>query len=188
MKRFGYRLLLLPLSLLAGAAAASENPGAHQHGHAELSFAVDGNKVEVMFVSPAYNVLGFEHEVRTKAQTRALQQANDWFAGTPLIDTPDGTCTVISSEVHHSGPEQEQEQEQHHEGNEHEHEDHGSGHSAFEVTQTLTCPGVQNATTLITPLTTRLERLEHLDVQWAGAMAQGATRLEHSEQAIELGQ
>lgn len=182
MNRFGYRLLLLPLSFFAGAAAASENPGAHQHGHAELSFAVEGNQVEVMFFSPVYNVVGFEHEARTEAQTRALKEANDWFAGTPLIDTPDSTCTVISSEVHHNG------QEQHHEGNEHDHGDHGGGHSAYDVIQTLACPGVQDASTLTTPLTTRLERLEHLDVQWAGAMAQGATRLEHGEQAIELGQ
>lgn len=182
MKRSGYRWLLLPLSLLAGTVTASENPGAHQHGHAGLSFAVGGNKVEVMFVSPAYNVVGFEHEARTEAQARALKEANDWFTGTPFINTPDSTCTLISSEVHHSG----QEQEQHLEGN--EHEDHGGGHSAYEVIQRLECPGVQDATTLSTPLTTRLERLEHLDVQWAGAMAQGATRLEHGEQAIELGQ
>ncbi|WP_372986869.1 ZrgA family zinc uptake protein [Marinobacter sp.] len=182
MNRSGYRLLLLPLTFLAGVAAASENPGAHQHGHAELSFAVEGNKVEVMFVSPAYNVVGFEHEARTNAQTQALTKANDWFAGTPLINTPEGTCTVISSDVHHSGQEPE------HDGNDDEHGDHGGGHSAFEVIQTLACPGVQDASTLTTPLTTRLERLEHLDVQWAGAMAQGATRLEHGEQAIELQQ
>ncbi|MFO7528229.1 MAG: DUF2796 domain-containing protein [Marinobacter sp.] len=180
MKRSGYQLLLLPLTLLASAATSSENPGAHQHGHAELSFAVDGNQLEVMFVSPAYNVVGFEHEARTEAQNQALKEANDWFAGTPLIDTPDSTCAVIGSDVHHSG--------QAHEGKEDERGDHGGGHSVFEVTQTLACPGVQDADTLTTPLTTRLERLEHLDVQWAGAMAQGALRLEHGEQAIELQQ
>ncbi|MGF2734144.1 ZrgA family zinc uptake protein [Marinobacter sp. DUT-1] len=182
MKRPGYRLLLLPLTLLAAAATSGENPGAHQHGHAELSFAVDGSKVEVMFASPAYNVVGFEHEVRTEAQSQALNEANDWFAGTPLINTPDGTCSVISSDVHHSGQEQE------HEGREDDHGDHGGGHSAFEVIQTLECPGVQDASTLTTPLTTRFERLEHLQAQWAGATSQGATRLEHGERTIELRQ
>ncbi len=181
MKRSGNRFLLLPLSLLAGAAISAENPGAHQHGHAELSFAVDGNRVEVMFVSPAYNVVGFEHEARTEDQTRALKEANDWFAGTPLIDTPDNTCTVVSSDVHHTG-------QHHHHGHEgEEHGDHGDGHSAFEVTQTLECSGMQDASRLTTPLTTRFERLEHLDVEWAGGMSQGATRLKHGEAGIELG-
>jgi len=184
MKPSGYRLLLLPLALLAGTstATASENPDAHQHGHAELSFAVDGIKVEVMFVSPAYNVVGFEHEARTETQSRALKEAQAWFAGTPLINTPDNTCTVISSDVHHSGREHE------HERGEDGHGNHGTSHSAYEVIQTLECTSVQDATTLTTPLTAHFERLEHLDVQWAGAMSQGATRLDHGEQAIELKQ
>lgn len=180
MKRSGPRLLLLPLALVTAATTAGENPGAHQHGHAELSFAVDGNKVEVMFASPAYNLVGFEHEARTESQTQALEGANAWFATTPLINTPDNTCTVISSDVHHSGQAHEQE------GGENGHGDHGSGHSAFEVIQTLECTGVQDATVLSTPLTEHFERLEHLDVQWAGSASQGATRLGHGEDSIEL--
>lgn len=180
MKRSGSRLLFLPLALITAAASASDNPDAHQHGHAELSFAIEGNKVEVMFVSPAYNVVGFEHEARTEPQTQALEEANAWFAGTPLINTSESTCIVISSDVHHSGQERE------HEGDEDGHGDHGGGHSAFEVIQTLECPGVQATSNLTTPLTTRLERLEHLDVQWAGGVSQGATRLDHGESRIEL--
>lgn len=170
MKPSGYRLLL-PLALLASAATAGNNPGAHEHGHAELSFAVDGDRVEVLFVSPAYNIVGFEHSARTEDQRQALAEANTWFSGTALIDTTGGTCTVIRSDVHHSGQ---------------DHDPGSSGHSGFDVTQTLECPGAGDANALTTPLTARFERLEHLDVQWAGAASQGAMRLEHGEQAIEL--
>ncbi|MCG7198332.1 DUF2796 domain-containing protein [Marinobacter pelagius] len=175
MKRTGLPLPILSLFLLAGAAVSGENPGAHQHGHAELSFAIDGDRVELMFSSPAYNVVGFEHEARTEPQTRALREASEWLARTSLLNTPDNTCTVIKADVHNSG-------RQHKE----EHGNDGEGHSAFEVVQTLDCPGIQSTKTLTTPLTGQLERLEHLDVQWAGATSQGATRLERGEGTIEL--
>ena len=55
-------------------ASAADNPGAHQHGHAELQIAIDTNSADVFLRSPAYNLLGFEHQPRTKQQHQQLKK------------------------------------------------------------------------------------------------------------------
>lgn len=49
--------------------------GAHEHGIAEVTIAVDGAVVEIEFESPAMNLLGFEHRPRTDAQRESLEAA-----------------------------------------------------------------------------------------------------------------
>lgn len=48
---------------------------AHEHGSAMLNIAADGNVLLIEFESPAANIVGFEHEPRTAAQTTAIEAA-----------------------------------------------------------------------------------------------------------------
>lgn len=47
--------------------------GAHEHGHAELNFAVEGSQLFVEFHSPGEGVLGFEHSPKTAAEKKKVK-------------------------------------------------------------------------------------------------------------------
>lgn len=64
-----------------------EQHDAHVHGEAELLVASEGREIEMMFSSPAINLVGFEHKPGTEAQRKAvldavalLKQGNKLFA------------------------------------------------------------------------------------------------------------
>ncbi|WP_375183776.1 DUF2796 domain-containing protein [Marinobacter sp.] len=184
--RFTGYLLTLAAAVATGTTSASEaNPGAHQHGQAELQLAVEGNRIDLLFTSPAYNLLGFEHEARTDAQKAAVRETTRWLGATPLVDTTAPSCEVMEAHVHHQAGA---------EG--HDHHDHEAGHAEpahpesthtdVEVAQTLSCADLGNATALSTPLTERFPEIEHLSVEWVWSGRQGSDRLERGEDQFSL--
>lgn len=170
-------------------AGAANNPSAHQHGHAELQVAIDTNTADVFLRSPAYNLLGFEHEPRTEQQHQQLADLEQWLMSTPLINTEDGNCNVEDASFHSSWPEATRHHSDHaHEHHDHDHEDgQANDHSDIEITQSLTCDGLADHQTLTTPMVKHFPALEHLDVQWIGPEGQGATRLEAGDQQFRVG-
>ncbi|MEQ9363670.1 MAG: DUF2796 domain-containing protein [Leptospirales bacterium] len=97
--------------------------GAHVHGVARLSLAIDGEKqLGVVLRAPAQSVYGFEHAARSDAdraaQTRALDRLRNDFAALIGLDAGAG-CRAASAEV-----------EVHEDGHaDHEHQEHGEDHA-----------------------------------------------------------
>ncbi|SNC64101.1 Protein of unknown function [Marinobacter sp. es.048] len=182
--------ILAATILTAGSTFASDNPGAHQHGHAELQLAIEGNQIDLIFTSPAYNLLGFEHRARTDDQKALVRETTEWLERTPLINTPDASCTVASVEVYHEAGGDSDDHHEHDDKAEHKHDEHehseGYTHSDFEVTQVLNCTGLASVETLLTPLTERFPEIEHLGIEWVWSGGQGSTRLEHTERSFSL--
>ncbi|WOD10996.1 DUF2796 domain-containing protein [Pseudomonas sp. NyZ704] len=94
-----------------------ESLSAHEHGVGSLNLVVDGGEVAIELVSPANNLLGFEHLPASnadKAKVKALQaQLND--AGSLFVFPAAADCSL--EEVELSSPLFETE-----DGHEHEHE------------------------------------------------------------------
>lgn len=163
-------LLITPL-MTTEITFAADNPGSHQHGHAELQLAMSGQQVELLLLSPAQNLLGFEYQPRTPEQEELVETVVQWFNETPLINTPTASCTLASVDLHSDFA-----------GNTDGHESGGHGqHADFEISQVLDCPGLQDADALTTPLTERFPGLEHLEVAWTGPDGQGAVELGHGD-------
>ena len=176
---------ILAAILTAGSVSAIENPGAHQHGHAELQLAIEGNRIDLIFTSPAYNLLGFEYRARTEEQKALVTETTNWLGETPLVDTAEAGCTVMNAVVHS----QVGGDEHSHGDQEHDHDDghmEESTHSDFEVSQTLTCSNMNASEALSTQLTKRFPEIEHLVVEWVWSGGQGAQELSHMESTFEL--
>lgn len=176
--------------MAAGSVSASDNPGAHQHGHSELQLAIEGNQIDLIFTSPAYNLLGFEHRARTEEQRALATETTNWFGQTPLVDTADADCSVMNAVVHHQAGGEDHDHDhghkhEHEHEHEHEHNDEPS-HSDFEVSQTLTCTDLDASEALSTPLTERFSGIEHLNVEWVWSGGQGSGRLGHGETNFRL--
>ncbi|MEX2476389.1 DUF2796 domain-containing protein [Marinobacter sp.] len=170
--------LFLTSAILAGTAVASDNPGAHRHGHGQLQVAVEGGRVDLVFTSPAYNLAGFERDARTPEEEAQLEDLADWLGTQPLVDTDPASCTVVAAQVHHSGSANA---EQHHDHG-HDSDDHHDGeaenHREYEVSQQLECGELANGQNLNATIMGEYPDIEALSVQWVTETGQGSTRLE----------
>ncbi|MGK7912792.1 MAG: DUF2796 domain-containing protein [Synechococcus sp.] len=116
--------------------------GGHVHGVVELNAAVEGSRFYVEMVSPAVNIVGFEHAPNTAEQEAAIDDAIEVLeAGDSLFGLPTAASCSLASAVVESDIEASHEGEHDHEhGDEHaEHEDehdhdhdHGDEHAEHE--------------------------------------------------------
>jgi hypothetical protein len=95
--------LLLVMSL--GAVLSfpqSKTQKAHVHGLAQINIALEGLKGEVEFEAPAAGVVGFEHEAKTAAQKKSVNDALNVLRtkGHELVQFPAAAgCKLTPKEV-----------------------------------------------------------------------------------------
>ena len=175
------KLLALSIcsALISTQSIAADNPGSHQHGHAEMQLAIGHNQIEIVLMSPAGNLIGFEHHPRTKEQHQVLESVTLWLGENSLVNTLESTCQIHTTTIQH-------EVAGSHDHDGHSHSNQGQ-HADITVTQILNCAGLNNPASLTTPLTTRFPALEYLDIAWTGPGGQGATRLGQGAHSFRLG-
>ena len=95
---------LIGTALFSAYAYAEKGLGAHVHGVATLLIALEGNKLELEFHSPAVNFLGFEHEAHSKAEKEAvntLEKRLSKFENSLKLNG--GACSLSAANVDVSG-------------------------------------------------------------------------------------
>ncbi len=154
--------------------------GAHEHGTAQLNVAVDGKQLLIELLSPAANLVGFEHEPtsdedigRATTVAQVLHDANQMFA-TPLA----AECTVdmVKVEMPWDLPgsfKPDAVPAQKHEDHEHDHGDH----SDIEAEYSYTCSKPESLTELDMVLFQTFPATERVHVQYATATNQGSVEL-----------
>ena len=164
----------------------------HEHGAAELSVVLEGETLDMEFVSPAVNLVGFEYEPASAEEEQAVADALAQLEDGANLFTPAEAagCELTSQEV---------EREVTSEGEEHEGEDHsdeetggsndhsdeedsegeeGAVHSEFHATYTFTCAQPDRLDSVsLRPLFALYPGIEDLDVQYALPSGQGAAEL-----------
>ena len=79
MKVKTFYSIKLPVYLVAlctnNFATASSTLEAHVHGLSEMTIAADKHTIEISFISPAANIVGFEHTATTSAEIAAVEGA-----------------------------------------------------------------------------------------------------------------
>ena len=166
-QRFLSFLPALALATLSATSLAAGNPGSHQHGHAELQVAIEDQHIDLFLLSPAANLVGFEHSPETTAQQQTWADLKAWAEQTPLVNTASGTCSVVITDVHATWPAP----------NQHQHDHSHDSHADVEISQSLTCSGLSIDSDMETPLITRFPTLKQLQVQWVSPRGQGSHRL-----------
>ena len=119
------------LLMLTGVTAAQQS--AHVHGIATLNLAMEGDELEIEFVSPAGNIVGFEHEAVTAAERRAIRDAIEQLRkGNELFDLPlAASCSLHVAAVEHGHREEEKREDGHGQDAEHDGGDE-HGHASEE--------------------------------------------------------
>lgn len=187
------------LGLSAALAAPSQAAEAHVHGLAQLQVALDNGQVDLIFTSPAANIVGFEHAPKDDAQRKAVADAAEYLESQPLFVADGTSCTLkeasVSSDLldadHHAEKghgehhDKHDDHDEHHHDHakhgdakehDHDHEQHGDAHTDFTVSQQLECDD-EIGSGFTTPLLERFGGIEQLQVQWVRDSSQGSASL-----------
>ena len=105
----GRRPLSIAASLWVLTCAAAAQQSAHVHGTAAINLAIEGEELEIEFVSPAGNIVGFEHEAVTPGERQAIRDAIEQLKeGHALFDLPHAaSCSLHVADVKHGHQEEE---------------------------------------------------------------------------------
>ena len=134
----GRRPLSIVASLWVLTCAAAAQQSAHVHGTAAINLAIEGEELQIEFVSPAGNIVGFEHEAVTPGERQAIRDAIEQLEeGHALFDLPRAaSCSLHVADVKHGHQEEEEPTDgrghgaegEDHDGHEHAEAEHEDGH------------------------------------------------------------
>tara|TARA_B100000945_G_scaffold257120_1_gene214639 strand:+ start:1569 stop:2180 length:612 start_codon:yes stop_codon:yes gene_type:complete len=163
-------------------AAVAQELGSHVHGLTELNLVIAGQDIQIEFISPAINLLGFERASSSPEESQLFNevvselQTAEWLIGerlghcqlsVPVFESPD-------FEGHSSHEEHE-----HHEDHEHE----ASAHADFRIQYLFDCEA-EPPTELIITAFDRFAGIEEISARWIVGREQGISSLTSSSPAL----
>ena len=144
-------------------AIADENPrqlGAHIHGHGKFNIAIEGGNLAIELEIPGMDIVGFEHEPRTKEQKEAIKMAKNSLQNKALslfVLPEKAGCKLVSSKVGLPG---------------HDHENDGHGedekHSEFHAKYEIECSAPAKLTGINFAFFKRFPKAGELEVSVIG--------------------
>ena len=158
--------------------------GSHVHGLTELNVVIANQNVQIEFISPAINLLGFERASNSPEESRLFNevieelQAAEWLLGDQLKDCQMSTPVFEAPEF------ESHEMSEGHEDHEHEHNDHGhedheheaNDHADFRVQYLFDCQSAPPSNFSVTAFD-RFVGIEEISVRWIVGRQQGLSNL-----------
>ena len=180
--------LLIACGSQAGETHSQRSQTSHVHGSAALNLVTDGAAIHIELISPAANLVGFEHAPVSEAEHAAhknalstLENTDRLFrfskaAGcrTEQVEIVSGSTPAVQPPNH--------EAHRHHEAEDDGHAD--KGHSDITAIYRFTCDAPDKLETLHVGLFDAFPALENLSVQYITDGRQGAATLNSGEAAL----
>ena len=187
--------LLIASSVFLGLAAMqlqksgiAQELGSHVHGLTELNVVIANQEVQIEFISPAINLLGFERASNSPEESQLFNQvledlkAAEWLLGDQLEDCQMSTPVFEAPEFG------SHEMSEGHEEHEHEHEEHeheASDHADFRVQYLFDCRSATPSNFTVTAFD-RFVGIEEISVRWIVGRQQGVSNLTPSNATLSF--
>lgn len=153
----------------------------HVHGEATLTLIAEGERVQMQLISPAANIVGFEHEPQTAEQRARVQAAVEQLNHPSQLfqllgarcrpDHVDVQSPFISAEV---------------QGDQHHQQPMESTHKEFVVDYHWGCEKRGRLQGLATTLFDAFAQLQRTQLQWVMQGQQGAAHLTRQQPKVQL--
>lgn len=160
--------------------------GTHEHGLAQMNLAVDDQDVHIELISPAANIVGFEHQPKTPEQEAAVKKALETLEdGEALfVFSPDAACDLVEARVETSlmNHHEDDSHDDRDDDEDHEHE----GHSEFEGSYQFACKKAKKLAGIDVKLFSIFPGMERIAVQALTDSGQLAVELSPKQMRIEL--
>lgn len=167
--------------------------GSHVHGLTELNLVIANQNVQIEFISPAINLLGFERASNSPEENKLFNevledlQAAEWLLSDQLEDCQMST-PVLEAPEFGSHEMSEGHEEHEHEHDEHEHEDHEhetGDHADFRVQYLFDCRSAPPSNFTVTAFD-RFVGIEEISVRWIVGRQQGVSNLTPSNATLSF--
>ena len=175
---------------------------AHEHGVAHMNVALEGNELFIEFISPAANIVGFEHHPRTPEQKDAVNDAvNKLRTGDRLfilsagsegqlvksnVETDINKDSEQHSDSEHAHAEKGQHGQKEHHDKEHGESDEHKSHSEFKAKYHFTCKAPDKLSRIDVKLFKYFPGIEHIEVQLLTGTKQSAIDLTEKNNEISF--
>ena len=158
--------------------------GSHVHGLTELNLVIANQNVQIEFISPAINLLGFERASNSPEENKLFNQvledlqAAEWLLGDQLRDCQMSTPVFEAPEFgsHEMSEGHEEHEHEEHEHEEHEHEHETGDHADFRVQYLFDCRSAPPSNFTVTAFD-RFVGIEEISVRWIVGRQQGVSNL-----------
>ena len=170
--------------LRTGSLVIAQETGSHVHGLTELNIVVVNRDLQIEFVSPAINLLGFERESTSPEETELFNevvsklQTAEWLLGNTLdscqMSTPVFEAPSFAGHEEHEG----------HEGHE-GHEDEFETHADFRVQYLFNCLSAPPTEIVVTAFD-HFNGIEEISARWIVGRQQGLSQLTRGNTLLSL--
>ena len=127
-----YYSLILSAMISVAAAEETRQVDKHEHGVGELNIAIEGSSINLEFMIPGADIVGFEYKAKSDEDislvNTALTKFDDFNNIFKIPNT--ANCNLVEAEIainqgdDHDDEHDHEEHEEHEEHDEHEHEEH----------------------------------------------------------------
>ena len=169
--------------------------GSHVHGLTELNLVITNQNVQIEFISPAINLLGFERASNSPEENKLFNevledlQAAEWLLSDQLEDcqmsTPVFEAPEFGSHEMSKGHEEHEHEHDEHEHEEHEHEHETGDHADFRVQYLFECRSAPPSNFTVTAFD-RFVGIEEISVRWIVGRQQGVSNLTPSNATLSF--
>jgi hypothetical protein len=174
---------------------------AHVHGLAHLNVTLENGRLDMELVTPAANIVGFEHKPRTTEQRQALDTAmavlrtpEQVFALPPAAGCQATVTAVDTSLLDEEAETEGQDDKAHsdHAGHDHDEQAHGEEehdeepHAEIHGSYTFACAKPDDLGFIEVLLFQRFPATEDLEVQWVGPQGQSRRKLTAAAARLSL--
>lgn len=180
----GTSILFFSYGPLHAGEHAHRQHGAHEHGAARLMLAIEGNELEMEFISPAMNLVGFEHKPGNPQQHKAVRLAIETLkAADKLFVLPAAAaCSLHEAEVETGLAKSE-----HHSGHGHAEAIHEEeSHAEFHAHYHFRCRNIAALDQIDVQLFAHFPATHELDVEMITGKGQKAVELNHDHNRLKL--
>lgn len=177
-----YLVSALALLMLAGSPQTeAREADAHVHGHGLISLVVEGQTLMIELEIPGMDIVGFEHEAKSKADQAAVKAAKVKLTkpGNIFALTEAAGCKTVDTKVSTGEEHEEHEHEDKDKSDDHK-DEHKENHMEFRASYHFTCSNPSALSSISLKLFSQFPSLEEIDVQ--AVTAKGQTKAEATKQ------
>ena len=199
MRKNIYYSLLLSALVTVSVAEETRQVDKHEHGVGELNIAVEGNSIDLEFMIPGADVVGFEYKAKSEADIALVKDALIKFDEfNNIFSIPSASnCILVEADIsinqgdNHKDEHNHDEHDDHDEHeDEHDHDDHDEhdeeAHNEFVAHYSFNCGNIKEIDRISFPYFTTFPNSGELEVQFVSEIGSTSFEVEGDEPFIDL--
>lgn len=176
-------LLCFSVTHLCSMAAEGATVNTHAHGLSEMNVAIENQRLVIELISPAIDLVGFEHKAKTKKSINKVKKVEKRLSEhNEMFSLSGGNCQLNSSFIDVSSLINIPDDHQHHQ----EHSHKKNTHSEVIANYDYHCEKVSELSSITVKVFQLSISVKEVQAVWITEMYQGTERLNANNNVINL--